>query len=51
MSKIIEKNVAELVVIGLFIIIFLSSCGKTHHLCDAYASNNEEKIENYEKNN
>jgi hypothetical protein len=27
MSKIIEKNVAELIVVGVFLMIFLSSCG------------------------
>ena len=27
MSKVIEKNVAELLVIGLVAVIFLSSCG------------------------
>jgi len=27
MSKVIEKNMAELIVIGLFTMIFLSSCG------------------------
>ena len=27
MSKIVEKNLAELIMIGLFLIVFLSSCG------------------------
>jgi len=27
MSKIIEKNVAEMIVAGIFLMIFLSSCG------------------------
>ena len=27
MTKIIEKNLAELIMIGLFLAIFLSSCG------------------------
>ena len=30
MSKIIEKNVAELIVLGIFLIILLSSCGSTN---------------------
>ena len=27
MSKVIEKNVAEMIVIGVFLMVFLSSCG------------------------
>jgi len=38
MTKVLEKNVAELIVISLFLVIFLSSCSNTHYLCDAYAS-------------
>ena len=27
MTKIIEKNLAEMIVIGVFLVMFLSSCG------------------------
>ena len=27
MSKVIERNVAEMIVIGVFLMVFLSSCG------------------------
>jgi len=35
MTKIVEKNVAELLIIALFAVVFLSSCGVTasHHAC------------------
>ena len=35
MAKIVEKNVAELLMIALFTVVFLSSCGTTapHHAC------------------
>jgi hypothetical protein len=29
MSKLIEKNVAEMIVIGVFLMVFLSSCVST----------------------
>jgi len=39
MTKIIERNVAEIIVIGVFLMIFLSSCAQTTYLpCAAYAS-------------
>jgi hypothetical protein len=39
MKKILEKNVAELLLITVFLITILSSCASTdHYLCDAYAS-------------
>jgi len=38
MSKVVEKNVAEIIVITLFIVIMMSSCGATHNACAAYAS-------------
>ena len=38
MSKVVEKNVAEIIVIALFIVIMMSSCGATHNACAAYAS-------------
>ena len=37
MVKIVEKSVAEVIVIGLFLIVFLSSCGGTYELCPAYS--------------
>ena len=35
MTKVVEKNVAELIMIALFLIITLSSCMSTspHHAC------------------
>ena len=48
MSKIIEKNLAEMIIIGIFLMAFLSSCGtgycayknsnsfKTYNMCPAY---------------
>ena len=48
MTKILEKNVAILIVIALFTMVFLSSCGtgycayknsngyKTYNMCPAY---------------
>ena len=35
MTKIVEKNGAELVIITLFIVVFLSSCATSnpHHAC------------------
>jgi len=38
MSKVVEKNVAEIIVIALFIVIMMSSCGATQNACAAYAS-------------
>tara|TARA_Y100001973_G_scaffold8207_1_gene11284 strand:- start:541 stop:723 length:183 start_codon:yes stop_codon:yes gene_type:complete len=32
MSKIIERNVAEMIIIGVFLMIFLSSCGGTKEM-------------------
>ena len=32
MSKVIEKNVAELIVLTIFLIVFLSSCGNTKEM-------------------
>tara|TARA_R100001463_G_scaffold6910_5_gene22335 strand:- start:627 stop:785 length:159 start_codon:yes stop_codon:yes gene_type:complete len=32
MSKIIESNVAEMIIIGIFLAIFLSSCGNTKEI-------------------
>ena len=37
MTKVLEKNVAEIIVISVFLLTFLSSCSKSHYLCDAYA--------------
>ena len=38
MSKIIEKNVAEIIVIAIFAVMMMSSCASTHSSCAAYAS-------------
>ena len=39
MSKVVEKNVAEIIVIAIFtIIVRMSSCGATQNACAAYAS-------------
>jgi hypothetical protein len=39
MKKILEKNVAELLLITLLLVTILSSCASSnHYLCDAYAS-------------
>lgn len=37
--KKLETNVAELIVVGLFLAVTLSSCGSTNYIpCPAYAS-------------
>ena len=39
MKKILENNVAELLLIAVVLVVILSSCASTdHYLCDAYAS-------------
>ena len=38
MTKIIEKNVAEIIIISLFLTIFMTSCASSHQSCAAYAS-------------
>tara|TARA_R110001583_G_scaffold111873_1_gene261169 strand:- start:338 stop:487 length:150 start_codon:yes stop_codon:yes gene_type:complete len=39
MSKVVEKNVAEIIVIAIFtIIVMMSSCGVAQNNCAAYAS-------------
>ena len=38
MSKMLEKNVAELIVLTIFLVVLMSSCAGNHYLCDAYAS-------------
>tara|TARA_R100000544_G_C2220773_1_gene57423 strand:+ start:954 stop:1106 length:153 start_codon:yes stop_codon:yes gene_type:complete len=50
MTKIIEKNTAELIVVLILTVVLLSSCSTNYTLCDAYATN-ETKSEQYEKNN
>ena len=34
----LEKNVAELVMLTMLIVVLLSSCAGEQYLCDAYAS-------------
>ena len=38
MSKVVEKNVAEILVLIVFLAVVMSSCGSTHNACAAYAS-------------
>ena len=38
MSKTIEKNVAEILVLMVFLAVLMSSCGSTRNTCAAYAS-------------
>lgn len=38
MSKTIEKNVAEILVLMVFLAVLMSSCATTHSQCAAYAS-------------
>ena len=50
MTKIVERNVAELLIIALFTVIFLSSCmSSNYNTCAAYA-NAEIKSDCNEKN-
>ena len=46
MTKVLEKNVAEIIIVSVFLLTFLSSCSNTHYLCDAYAS--VEQVDNCE---
>ena len=42
MTKVLERNVAELIVVALFMVIFLSSCGGGQYIpCPAYSDNDE----------
>ena len=50
MTKILEKNTAELIIVLLLTVVLLSSCSTSYTLCDAYAIN-KTKSEQYEKNN
>ena len=38
MSKVVEKNVAEILVLIVFLAVVMSSCGATQNACAAYAS-------------
>ena len=38
MTKVIEKNVAELIMIAMMVVVLLSSCGSTQNTCAAYTS-------------
>ena len=46
MSKTIEKNVAEILVLIVFLAVVMSSCGSTHNACAAYASTEVENNSN-----
>ena len=45
MSKVIEKNVAEIIIIGVFLIVFLSSCGSTNKVKKCCAKTAQEVYE------
>lgn len=47
MTKVIEKNVAEIIVIAIFTIIIMSSCGSVKNTCAAYASAEIQTQEEY----
>ena len=38
MTKVVEKNVAEILVLMVFLAVLMSSCGSTRNTCAAYAS-------------
>jgi len=38
MSKVVERNVAEILVLIVFLMVVMSSCGSTYNACAAYAS-------------
>tara|TARA_R110002110_G_scaffold301488_1_gene515507 strand:- start:345 stop:485 length:141 start_codon:yes stop_codon:yes gene_type:complete len=46
MTKVIEKNVAEILVLMVFLAVVMSSCGSTHSACAAYASVEVENNDN-----
>ena len=50
MVKILEKNTAELVIV-VFALVFLSSCGSNYVICDAYAINELKQEQTDEKTN
>jgi len=41
-TKKLETNAAELIMISLFLVVFLSSCAQTYLPCAAYANNYSE---------
>jgi len=51
MVKILEKNTAELVIVVLFTLVLLSSCGSSYVMCDAYAINELKQEQTDEKTN
>ena len=51
MVKILEKNTAELVIVVLFTLVLLSSCGTNYVMCDAYAINELKQEQTDEKTN
>ena len=51
MVKILEKNTAELVIVVLFVLVLLSSCGTNYVMCDAYAINELKQEQTDEKTN
>lgn len=51
MTKLLEKNSAELIIAVLFALVFLSSCGSGYVMCDAYAINELKQEQTDEKTN
>ena len=51
MTKLLEKNSAELIIAVLFALVFLSSCGSSYVMCDAYAINELKQEQTDEKTN
>ena len=46
MTKVIEKNVAEIIVLIVLLVIMMSSCGSVKNTCAAYASTEVENNSN-----
>ena len=44
-TKILETNVAELIMIAMLVVVLLSSCGSTQDTCAAYANVDCEKCD------
>ena len=45
MTKIVEKSIAEIIIIGLITIVFLSSCGNTKEMKDCCKKTAQEVYE------
>tara|TARA_R100001463_G_scaffold2813_1_gene11634 strand:+ start:477 stop:701 length:225 start_codon:yes stop_codon:yes gene_type:complete len=50
-TKKLETNVAELIMVGIFLAVFLSSCGGSQYLpCPAYAGTGGDSTEGIHEN-